>query len=113
MPFEPSGTGVKRSSGTVFEASASAGPRLARQFVLSFLMKIVAVGLFDFLLLAVLAPNLVDLHQDLALAGAIICAAVALATSVWLAFRLLSDARRFSAAWRQLLVARRLEQDPP
>ncbi len=62
-------------------------------------------------MIGVLAPNLVDLHKDWALVGAVICLAAALLASVWLAFQLVIDLRRFGQALRQISRLDRMEQN--
>jgi hypothetical protein len=57
-------------------------------------VRTLAVGLLDFVLLWVVAPNLVDQHQDLALVGAIVCALLAFVVTGWWGLRLWSDLSR-------------------
>jgi hypothetical protein len=75
---------------------------LVRRFGLAIGLKIVAVAVADFVLLAIWAPNLVNRHQNLALAGAIACLLVAVAATIWLGFRLWLDLRQFMDARRQM-----------
>jgi len=51
-------------------------------------LETLAVLAADFVLLRVWAPNLVNLHQDIALAGAVLCFVLALVTTLWLVQRL-------------------------
>ena len=46
-------------------------------------------------LLRLWAPDLINMHNDWALAGSLICLATALAVTVWLAFQLWSDWTRW------------------
>ncbi len=71
-----------------------AGPeRVAelRRFLLKILWKFVAVGVLDFLLVGILGPNLVNRHQNSALAGAVLCLLSALFATGWLLLQLWLD----------------------
>lgn len=59
-----------------------------------------AVLVADFLLLRVFGPNLVNLHRDWALAGALFCLALAIALTLWLLARVW---RRWPALTRRTL----------
>ena len=65
---------------------ASAGARL--RVLGRAAWKIVAILIVDFLLLRVLGPNLVNRHQDWALAAALLCLLGAVAVTGWLGFQL-------------------------
>ena len=82
--------------------STNAEAGLVRRFGLKIGLKLVVVGVVDFVLLAILAPNLVNRHQDLALTGAIACLVIAIAASLWLGFQLWLDFRQLADARRQL-----------
>ena len=75
---------------------------LLRRFGLTIGLKLVAVAVADFVLLAIWAPNLVNRHQNLALVGAIVCLVAALAVTIGLGFRLWLDLRQFMDARRQM-----------
>jgi hypothetical protein len=75
---------------------------LARRFGLTIGLKLVVVGVLDFVLLRILAPNLVNRHQDLALAGAVLCLVIALVATIWLGFQLWRDLKQLADARRQL-----------
>ena len=62
-----------------------------RSFVLSAVVRALGVAALDFVLLRIWAPDLVDQHQDLALAGAIGCVVLALVVTGWWGLRLWSD----------------------
>lgn len=62
-----------------------------RHFVLQILWKVLGVGVADFLLAAVWGPNLINRHQNLALAGAVVCFVVALYLTGWLLLQLWLD----------------------
>jgi hypothetical protein len=76
--------------------------RLIRGVTIKIGSKVIGVGLMDFLLVRVWGPNLINRHQDLALAGSIACFLAAFVATVWLAFQLWIDLRRFGDARRQL-----------
>ena len=75
---------------------------LVRRFGLKIGLKLVTTLVADFALLRIWAPNLVNRHQDLALAGAIACVVVAFALTLWLGFHLWLDFRQLADARRQL-----------
>jgi hypothetical protein len=66
-----------------------------RRFAVSIGWKLVAVVAIDFVLLRLWAPDLVNMHQDLALLGSLACILVAIAAAVWLGVQLWIDVRRF------------------
>ncbi len=66
-----------------------------RRLVLRAALKSVGVAVVDFVLLRLWAPDLINMHNDWALAGSLICLATALAVTVWLAFQLWSDWTRW------------------
>ena len=80
----------------------SAETELVRRFAIRIGLKCLGVICADFGLLAIIGPNLVDRHQDIALAGALLCAALALVATIWLSFQLWFDVRAFVDARRQL-----------
>ncbi len=82
--------------------STFAEAALVRRFGLKIGLKLVMAAVADFVLLAIWAPNLVNRHQDLALAGAVACLVVAIAASLWLGFQLWLDFRQLADARRQL-----------
>ncbi len=84
---------------------------LFRNFALTLAWKLLGVATVDFVLLRILGPNLVNRHQDLALAGALVCFLVAIVATAWLAFQLWIDIRRFIDAKRHLARANRLKLD--
>jgi hypothetical protein len=63
--------------------------------------RFVSVAILDFLFLRIWAPDLVNLHQDLALAGAIACVLLAIALTGWLAVRLWLDVPKLTRAYRR------------
>ena len=88
------------------ESHAQARILLVRRVTIRTGWKIVLVAVIDFMGLRIWAPNLVNLHQNLALAGAIACVAIAIAAPLWLAFQLWIDIGRFALAQRTLDRAR-------
>ena len=81
---------------------ASAATRLSRRFVRQVASKLLAVIAIDFLAMRILGPELIDLHDDLALLGAITCFAIALIATGWLIVQLLRDHARYQQARREL-----------
>ena len=73
-----------------------------RRIGLRIALAFIGVAITDFILLAILAPNLVDRHEDLALAGAIGCVGLALALTIWLSLRLWRDIGHIAEARRRL-----------
>ena len=67
----------------------------ARRFTLKIGLKIAAV-----LALRVLGPELIDMHQDLALVGAVIVFAAAILAAGWLIFQIKADIRLLNAERR-------------
>jgi hypothetical protein len=84
---------------------------LLRNFVATLAWKLLGAIAVDFILLRVLGPNLVNRHDNLALAGALICCLAAIVATAWLAFQLWIDVRRFIDAKRHLARADRLKLD--
>jgi hypothetical protein len=76
-------------------------PAILRRRVIRIVAKTLAVLVLDFLLLRIWAPNLINRHQDLALAGSIVCFVLALAATGWLAFQLWTDIGRLIRARRR------------
>jgi hypothetical protein len=58
-----------------------------------------------------LAPNLVNMHSDLALAGAIACLVAALVASGWLALEVRHDIVRFNRLRRTAAPVYRIRED--
>jgi hypothetical protein len=85
--------------------------RVRRFRLLKLSIKVVGVAAVDFALLAILAPNLIDMHQDWALAGAIACLVVVLALTGWLAWGLWSDRPSANGARGQTRPHRHLSED--
>ena len=75
---------------------------LMRRFGLKIGLKLVAILIADFILLRIWAPDLVNRHQDLALAAAIVCLAAAVILTLWLGYLLWLDLRQFADARRQM-----------
>ncbi len=84
---------------------------LLRNFVLPVAWKFFGVLALDFVLLRIWAPNLVNRHDNLALAGALACCFVAIVATAWLTLQLWIGARRFLDAKRHLAQADRLKRD--
>ncbi len=82
---------------------------LIRDFLVKAGIKLVAALALDFLLLRVWAPNLVNMHRDLALLAGVACLALALIITGWAGFQLFIDTRRFLDARRHLARANRLK----
>ena len=59
-------------------------------------LKLLGVAALDFLLLRIWFPDLINMHNDWALAGGLACLAAALAVTVWLVFQLWSDWSRWA-----------------
>ena len=72
-----------------------------RRSLLKIAAKVLGVAVLDFLLLRIWAPNLINKHQDLALAGSIACFALAIAATGWLAYQLWVDIGRLNNARRR------------
>jgi len=84
---------------------------LLRNFALTLGWKLFGVLALDFVLLRIWGPDLVNRHDNLALAGALACFFVAIVAAAWLAFQLWIDVRRFLTAKRHLATAERLKRD--
>lgn len=78
---------------SIRKAGLGASERAARlyRFLFRILWKIVGVGVLDFLLVGVWGPNLVNRHQNTALAAAVACFVVALFATGWLVLQLWLD----------------------
>jgi hypothetical protein len=72
-----------------------------RRSLLKIAGKVLGVAALDFLLLRIFAPNLVNQHQDLALAASLACFAIAIAATAWLAYQLWVDIGRLNRARRR------------
>jgi len=83
---------------TQHEDRAPSAAEARRRLIVRAGVKVLGVALADFILLRILAPDLVDMHQDWALVAAILCFVLAVAATVWLALQLWSDRAR----WRRL-----------
>ena len=89
--------------------SGLAKPRLVRDVTVKIGLKLLGVGVLDFVLVRIWGPNLINLHSDLALAGAIACFLLALVAGIWLIFQLWFDLWRFADAKRQIARRPRLQ----
>jgi hypothetical protein len=76
-----------------------------RGVIVKALGRILVVGVVDFILLGLWAPNLVNMHRDLALAGAIGCLGLALAATGWLLVALWRDFALFNRLRRYRALA--------
>ena len=86
--------------------------RLTRRFTVSIGWKVVAIAAVDFVLLRILAPDLVNMHSDLALMASIACLIAAVAATLWLGFQLWIDLKRYNQAKRDLARGRVYEIEP-
>ncbi len=84
---------------------------LLRNVVLTVAWKLLGVLALDFVLVRIVGPNLVNRHDNLALAGALACFFIAIVATAWLAFQLWIDVHRFVDAKRHLARADRLKRD--
>jgi hypothetical protein len=84
---------------------------LVRNFALTIAWKVLGVLALDFVLLRIWGPDLVNRHENLALAGALACLFIAIVATAWLAFQLWIDVHRFIVAKRHLARADRLKRD--
>jgi hypothetical protein len=91
------------------QARVLAEANLVRDVIIKIGLKVIGVGLIDFLLVRIWGPNLINRHQDLALAGSIACFFFALAATIWLVCQVWIDLKRFSDAKRQLKRVHHLE----
>ena len=71
-------------------------PTAAERSILIIAGKGLGVFIADFVLVAIWAPNLIDRHQDTALAEAIGCWVVALLATAWLAVQVRIELRRLA-----------------
>ncbi len=86
--------------------------RLTRRFTVSIGWKVVAVIAIDFVLLRIWAPDLVNMHSDIALVASIACLIAAVVATLWLAFQLWIDIKRYNRAKRDLARSRVYEIEP-
>jgi hypothetical protein len=84
---------------------------LFRNFALTLAWKLFGVIALDFVLLRIWGPDLVNRHDNLALAGALGCLLVAIVATAWLAFQLWMDVQRFLDAKRHMARADRLKRE--
>ena len=87
------------------QTTSLAATRLARRYTRLIAGKTLAVIALDFLALRVFGPELIDMHQDLALAGALACFAGAIFATGWLVFQIRLDLARYQKARRDLAPA--------
>ncbi len=85
---------------------------LLRNFAFTIAWKVLGVMAIDFVLLRIWGPDLVNRHDNLAVAGALVCCLVAIVATAWLAFQLWIDIHRFIDAKRHLARADRLRREP-
>ena len=76
--------------------------KLLQRFILRTAGKGLGAALAVFVLARVLGPNLINMHDDVALAGGIACFAVAAAIAIWLWLRLNFDLSQYAKARREL-----------
>jgi len=76
--------------------------QLVRRYIRLIAIRIFAVAVIEFLCVRIFGPELIDLHQDWALAGALVCFAAAIIAATWLAFQVWIDMRRFKQERRDL-----------
>lgn len=77
----------------------TSGPQMAKakqRILLRAAAKAALVLLLDFVLVRIVGPDLINLHNDGALALALLIYAAALAAALWLAMQLWSDRARYS-----------------
>ncbi len=84
---------------------------LLRTFAITVAWKLLGVLALDFVLLRIWGPDLVNRHDNLALAGALVCGFVAIVATGWLVFQLWIDTCRFIDAKRHFARADRLKRD--
>ncbi len=84
---------------------------LLRNFALTIAWKLLGVLALDFVLLRIWGPDLVNRHDNLALAGALACLFIAIVATAWLGFQLWIDVHRFIDAKRHWARADRLKRD--
>ena len=68
------------------DASTRARIRLMQRFAVGAGWKIAAIVAIDFVLLRIWAPDLVNMHNDLALVASIACLIAAAVVTIWLGF---------------------------
>lgn len=71
-----------------------------RPYVRRMALRAAAVAVLDFLLVRILGPDLVNRHDDAALAAGVLCFLLALAVTGWLVATVLTDLRRLRHARR-------------
>jgi len=106
------GFGVYRSGDDDPGEAVLVEVNLVRYFALTLGWKVFAVSAIDFVLLWIWGPDLVNRHDNLALAGALACCFVAIVATAWLALQLWIDIHRLIEAKRHLVRADRLKRDP-
>ena len=101
--------GRTRLSRSDLQDGGLAKPRRVRDITVKIGLELLGVGVLDFVLVRIWGPDLINMHSDLALAGAIACFLLALVAAIWLVFQLWFDLRRFADAKRQIARRPRLQ----
>ncbi len=81
----------------------------ANRLIFRIVVETAAVLGADFLLLRIWGPNLVNLHQDWALAASVICLLAAVVATGWLALQLRSDLKAYAKLKRDRPPIGRIE----
>jgi len=82
-------------------ANRPAAERRAKRLLVWLFVKTAGCALAVFVLIAIVAPILVDMRNDLALAGALLSVAAALTIAGWGAAEFYKDSRNIAEARRQ------------
>lgn len=87
------------------QPTASTATRLARRYTRRIAGKTLAVIVADFLALRIFGPELIDMHQDLALLGALACFAIAAVATGWLVLQIRLELASYQQERRDLTRA--------